>query len=135
MNSSQMRSMIEQSVHSIQVKVEIRAYEPTIFSQIRQLDGIIEEELINSLMPRNNRDQIFNTSQNAASSLGNDGGNSGSFFFFTQDKKFLVKTMTVEERDLFIKMLPDFLKHCQSMSEKKQGSIIAKIIGVYRVKL
>lgn len=43
-------------------------------------------ELRNSLSPKFNRDQVFMSGEGA--------GRSGSFFFFSHDKKFIIKTMT-----------------------------------------
>jgi Phosphatidylinositol-4-phosphate 5-Kinase len=40
---------------------------------------------------------------------GEGAGRSGSFFFFSHDKRFIIKTMSDAERKLFLnKMLPSF---------------------------
>lgn len=41
----------------------------------------------------------------------NDGGKSGSFFFFTEDKAYLIKTITKSERNLMLKLLPSLIEH------------------------
>ena len=38
-------------------------------------------------------------------------GKSGSFFYATYDKKFLIKTLRREEKDVLINMLDDFIDH------------------------
>ena len=44
------------------------------------MDGVDDNEIIKSLDPKNNRFQIFKTNKGKKH---NDGGKSGSFFFFT----------------------------------------------------
>jgi hypothetical protein len=39
---------------------------------------------------------------------GEGAGRSGSFFFFSHDRKFIIKTMTKGELDLYLKKLPEF---------------------------
>lgn len=56
-----------------------------------------------------------------------DGGKSGSFFYFTWDKKLLFKTMTTEEKDEYLSKLYNY---CLYLSENK-NSLISKIYGVY----
>ena len=69
---------------------------------MRELNGISGPDLINSLLPENNREQIFKSNKKTASGITtNEGGASGSFFFATQDSKFIVKTIpSTEKRNL-----------------------------------
>jgi hypothetical protein len=76
-------------------------------------------------MPSNNRESIFKTNQNQNS---NDGGSSGSFFFFSQDKQFIVKTISFKELMIYLNGLPKFLEHF-----KKGGSLLARIYGIFKV--
>lgn len=52
------------------------------------------EVLHASLSPKFNRDMVFKAGEGA--------GRSGSFFFFSHDQKFIVKTMTKGELDLYL---------------------------------
>jgi 1-phosphatidylinositol-4-phosphate 5-kinase len=70
-----------------------------------------------------NRDQAF--------SAGEASGKSGSFFFFSHDNHFLIKTMNGGERSLFLKMLPDYLAHLKT----NRNSVIARIYGIFTVKM
>jgi hypothetical protein len=54
------------------------------------------EQLKESLDPHQNQGSAFK---------GEDGGRSGSFFFFSHDRKFLLKTMTEDELNLKLKVL------------------------------
>lgn len=49
-----------------------------------------------SLSPKFNRDQVFQAGAGA--------GRSGSFFFFSHDRKFIIKTMTSGELKLFLRI-------------------------------
>ena len=53
---------------------------------MNERNGINRLNLINSLLPENNREQIFKSNKKSASGITtNEGGASGSFFFATQD--------------------------------------------------
>ena len=56
------------------------------------------EVLYQSLSPKFNRDMVFEAGAGA--------GRSGSFFFFSHDRKFIIKTMTPSELKLFMRILP-----------------------------
>ena len=61
------------------------------------------EVLHKSLSPKFNRDMVFQAGEGA--------GRSGSFFFFSHDKKFIIKTMPIEELKLLLKLLPNLKEH------------------------
>ena len=87
------------------------------------MDDIGFEQIQKSLNPLSNRDQIFKTGEAA--------GASGSFFFFSHDRRFIVKTMTEEELDLIQKILPQFHAHLKN----NKNSLISRIYGVYTVEM
>ena len=60
---------------------------------------------------------------------GEGAGRSGSFFFFSHDHKFIVKTMTEGELKLFLNRLPAFVDHFTT----NKNSLLAKIMGVFTV--
>ena len=62
---------------------------------------------------------------------GEGAGRSGSFFFFSHDKKFIIKTMTKSELDLFLKMLPRLAEHYNTVP----NSLLSKFFGVFTVKM
>jgi hypothetical protein len=65
---------------TIATKAKVKAYAPEIFSYVRWFDGLIVQDLINSLAPGNNSHQIFKANKGQKHQ---SGGKSGSFFFFT----------------------------------------------------
>jgi len=56
-----------------------------------------------SLSPKYNREMVFKAGEGA--------GRSGSFFFFSHDRKFIIKTMTKLELNLFLEKLPLFSQY------------------------
>ena len=76
-----------------------------------------------SLSPKYNRNMVFNAGEGA--------GRSGSFFFYSHDRKFIIKTMTKDELNLYLKLLPKFARHYLA----NPSSLIARIFGVFTVNM
>ena len=98
------------------------AYRTALFQRVRLLDSIDYPQIKKSLDPLVNRQQIF--------SSGEASGASGSFFFFSHDNRFIVKTMTKEELELACKHLPRLYRHYVSNPD----SLIARIYGVFSIR-
>jgi hypothetical protein len=62
---------------------------------------------------------------------GQGSGLSGSFFFFSHDNKFLIKTLGREEKKRLLEMLDEYIDHIKKSNNK---SLIARIYGVFTVK-
>jgi hypothetical protein len=62
---------------------------------------------------------------------GEGAGRSGSFFFFSHDKRFIIKTMSTSELALMRQIVPDYVQHFK----QHPYSLIAKIFGVFTVKV
>lgn len=58
-------------------------------------------------------------------------GKSGSFFFFSHDKKLLIKTMTDSDFHAFMKLFRKYFEHINEFPH----SIIARIYGVYQISI
>lgn len=65
--------------------VTVIEHAPGLFRKIRERFGLSEQTLWESLIPAHNVQAIFNFSTGA--------GKSPSFFFFSDDKRFVIKTM------------------------------------------
>ena len=100
-----------------------------VFSYIRHTQGIDEEQIISSLDPKNNRFQLFKTNTGKKH---NTGGKSGSFFFFSQDRKFLIKTLRKDELDVFLELLPNMVQY---LFENKSATLLSQVLGIYKVKI
>ena len=57
-------------------------------------------------------------------------GKSGSFFFFSHDKKFLIKTITTNELNT---MLGKFMKNYYEHTSTNSDTLLAKIYGLYSI--
>ena len=78
--------------------------------------------LYQSFAPKYNREAAFKSGAGA--------GKSGSFFFFSHDNKFIIKTMSATELKLYLRLLPCFKDHYKH----HPFSMLAKIFGVFTVK-
>ena len=70
-----------------------------------ELDQISPQQMINSLSLEENRNMVFRAGEGA--------GKSGSFFFFSHDNKFLIKTLQGKEKKILLDMLDEMIKHIQ----------------------
>jgi hypothetical protein len=80
------------------------------------------ENFYASLSPKFNRDMIFKAGEGA--------GRSGSFFFFSHDSKFVVKTVSQTELKLILRMMPNYTKHLM----ENKSSLLCKILGIFTVE-
>jgi len=104
------------------LKVTVRKYSPLIFHHILKSDGISINEFIVSLDPITNFKMISDSFA--------IGGGSANPILFTHDKKYLIKTISKDEKDTFIKMLPEY--HRKMVKGK---SLLCRIYGVFKVKI
>ena len=93
------------------------------FQRLFEVWGINDfTNFYNSLSPKFNRDMIFKAGEGA--------GRSGSFFFFSHDRKFVVKTMTKAELNLVKRMMPNYYTYLSTNPD----SLISKILGIFTVE-
>ena len=85
-----------------------------------QLDSISPQDMMSSLSLEENRNMIFKA--------GGGAGASGSFFFFSHDNKFLIKTLRGIEKKIMLGMLDDYVEHIKITANK---SLLARIYGIY----
>ena len=106
--------------------MKVKAYAPEVFSYLRWFDGLQVEGLLSSLKPENNSRQIFKANKGQKHQ---SGGKSGSFFFFTEDRNLIIKTISKDEFFKYLQVLPEFIGHLQS----HPGSLISRIYGLYEI--
>ena len=90
--------------------ITITEYAPDVFEYLRLRDGFAKNStfkmqnmlgnLKDSLSVEENRDAVKNA--------GESQGKSGSFFFFSHDNKFIIKTMFQDELDIMMESLPQY---------------------------
>ena len=88
-----------------------------------EIDDIDIGEIRDSLSIKNNRNMVFKA--------GEGSGQSGSFFFFSNDNRFIIKTLRGKEKEVLISMLDDLIQH---FTETLNKSFLAKIYAIYTIK-
>mmetsp|Transcript_448 Transcript_448/g.898 ORF Transcript_448/g.898 Transcript_448/m.898 type:complete len:217 (+) Transcript_448:1407-2057(+) len=112
------------SHHSvINEDVCISDYAFSKFRELRELDQITHQQIKESLSTTVNKEKVFKA--------GESEGKSGSFFFFSHDDKFIIKTMFQEELDIMIESLRQYHDYI----EQNPSSLIARIYGVFQVEM
>jgi hypothetical protein len=104
------------------MRVKVRKYAPKVFCHLIKIDGLSINELMASLDPEKNLKLI---KESFAS-----GGRSANPIIFTHDKKFLLKTISKLEKNIFVKMLQEYHRRMRDCS-----SYLCRIYGIYRIKI
>ena len=87
------------------------------------MDGIKPSDLMKSLSMEENRQNVFKAGEGA--------GQSGSFFFFSKDNRFLIKTMRGSELEVMLNILDSYIEHLKNTNNK---SLLARIYGIFTIK-
>ena len=95
---------------TINEDIMVTEYAPDVFSFLRQKDGFTNKTLQLSLDPERNKEKVFKA--------GESQGKSGSFFFFSEDQKFIIKTMTESDFNAFMRLFRSYFRHICSTSRK-----------------
>lgn len=112
---------IDDSMDIKSLNVSVRKYSPLVFHHLRKIDDVSIKQLIESLDPNKNLKII---KENFAS-----GGRSVNPILFTHDKKFLLKTISKSEKNILLKMLPEFHRRMRDCK-----SFLCRIYSVFRIK-
>jgi hypothetical protein len=105
--------------------LEIIEYQPGIFRDLRRMFKVSEDTLFQSFVPLHNIQAIHNFFTGT--------GKSSSFFFFSDNKSFVLKTMPDKERKLLVDqgMLRNYHEHLSEHPE----SALSKIYGVFTIRV
>ncbi|XHG09252.1 1-phosphatidylinositol-4-phosphate 5-kinase Its3 [Aspergillus wentii] len=98
---------------------KFKDYAPWVFRHLRTKFRLDPADYLMSL-----------TSKYILSELGSP-GKSGSFFYFSRDYKYIIKTIHHSEHKLLRKILPEYYKHV----EKNPNTLISQFYGLHRVKM
>ena len=88
-----------------------------------EIDGITSSDIIKSLSCEMNHDMIFKAGEGT--------GQSGSFFFYSYDNRFIIKTLRGNEKATIFRIIDDLIKH---VKKSKNKTLLAKIYGLYTIK-
>ena len=96
-------------------------YEPEIFNDLRKKDDITDDVMIRVFSAYKNKNAIEKMSESK--------GKSGSFFFYSHCRQFIIKTITDGERKTLLEILREYYNYIKDHKE----SLITKIYGIYTV--
>ena len=99
-------------------------YAPLLFRNVRK-DFVTEDQIFKAFIPSNNPEGMKN--------FKTGGGKSPSFFFFTDDKKFMIKTLKKSEKEILLQK--GFLEDYFSYLMKNPDSLLMKIFGIFELEL
>ena len=98
---------------------KFKDYSPWIFRHLRAIFGLDPADYLMSL-----------TSKYILSELGSP-GKSGSFFYFSRDYKYIIKTIHHAEHKLLRKILREYYQHVV----ENPNTLISQFYGLHRVKI
>ncbi|KAG5364433.1 Phosphatidylinositol 4-phosphate 5-kinase its3 [Yarrowia sp. E02] len=98
---------------------KFKDYSPWVFRHLRELFKLDPADYLMSL-----------TSKYIVSELGSP-GKSGSFFYFSRDYRFIIKTIHHSEHKQLRKILKDYYNHVKA----NPNTLISQFYGLHRVKL
>ncbi|EDK31269.2 phosphatidylinositol 4-phosphate 5-kinase (macronuclear) [Tetrahymena thermophila SB210] len=104
-------------------------YAPNVFQRIRMLYNITDEQYLKSLGPN----QLFNLGNGGLNSFSQltSTGKSGSFFYFTADGLFTLKTVSRTEFHHLKNILKNYYEHLK----ENRNSLIIKFFGLHKIKI
>ena len=108
-------------VDSGYLNINIIEYAPKIFARLRQFENIDIDNMIESFLPKNNKQGISESQ-----------GKSGSFFISTDDNYYMVKTLRADEFEL---IRHTFLNQYVQYISNNRGSLLCRIYGMYNIIL
>ncbi|KAL8376889.1 hypothetical protein RB595_007834 [Gaeumannomyces hyphopodioides] len=106
-------------VPSAKYDFKFKDYAPWVFRRLRALFGLDPADYLMSL-----------TGKYILSELGSP-GKSGSFFYFSRDYKYIIKTIHHAEHRFLRKILKDYYEHAQN----NPNTLLSQFYGLHRVKV
>ena len=104
-------------------------YAPKIFASIRKFSGISKEQYLESLGPEKILAYMFKSNFETLSELCSS-GKSGSFFYYSYDGRFMLKTIPRRE----FKQMKDMLRNYHEyLTERNTDSMISRVFGLHKV--
>ena len=98
---------------------KFKDYCPEVFRELRQIFGVDPADYLISI-----------TGKYILSELGSP-GKSGSFFYYSRDYRFIIKTIHHSEKKQLLRMLKDYYNHVK----ENPNILISQFYGLHRVKM
>eukprot|EP01130_Rhizamoeba_saxonica_P010926 TRINITY_DN4511_c0_g1_i2.p1 TRINITY_DN4511_c0_g1~~TRINITY_DN4511_c0_g1_i2.p1 ORF type:complete len:891 (-),score=118.16 TRINITY_DN4511_c0_g1_i2:111-2783(-) len=104
-------------------------YAPMLFSRVRHHFGIDDEQYVNSIgFSQIIYNLVFLGRLNTYNQIGSH-GKSGSIFFYSFDGKYMIKTISLKEKESLEKMIPQYVEHVTS-----EKSLLCPLLGLYELQ-
>ncbi|KOO25000.1 phosphatidylinositol-4-phosphate 5-kinase [Chrysochromulina tobinii] len=110
--------------------VNFKDYAPLAFRRVRQLFGISDSVYMLSLGPEQILGELLLGTIGSLSELFSE-GKSGSFFYFSNDGRYLIKTIPHRELRSLIHILPQYVVHVESQPH----TLLPRFMGAHRLML
>ena len=120
------RFKYEQNNYDGVIKCKFYDFAPKIFYNLRSLYGILNDDYLKSLGPENFLCNLIITKNKSLKEICSS-GKSGSFFYYSYDSKYLMKTIPESEFNKFKDMLQDYYLY---MYEHPQ-TLLQRFFGLY----
>lgn len=109
-------------------RIVFKDYSPDIFKRIRKLFDIIEKDYALSLGPEQILSELMVGALGSLSELFSE-GKSGSFFYYSNDARYLIKTIPHREALSLKKVLPSYLEHIELYPQ----TLLPRYLGFHRI--
>lgn len=103
-------------------------YAPNTFNHIRKIFKINNEDYIESIGPNKLMASLMLGEVSSMTSLTSQ-GKSGSFFYYTADGKYMLKTIRYRQYNFLKKILPDYYYYIKSHPD----TLITKFFGLHKL--
>lgn len=120
------RFKYEQNNYDGVIKCKFYDYAPKIFYNIRSLYGILNDDYLKSLGPENFLCNLIITKNKSLKEICSS-GKSGSFFYYSYDSKYLMKTIPEGEFEKFKSMLQDYYTYIYEHPQ----TLLQRFFGLY----
>lgn len=107
------------------VNIKVISYAPKVFHFIRKIDGLEEQQILNSIDPKNNRFQMFKVNRKNETDF-------RRIYFYTYDREFIIKSISNSE---VIKLCQTMKTMVKYLKKEKSQSLLSRIYGLYKVSL
>ena len=104
-------------------------YAPAIFYELRRLYGIRNEDYLRSIGPETMLGNLIKGNLTSLSELTST-GKSGSFFYYSSDGKYTLKTISKDEFHFLREILKNYYTHLINNPQ----SLIIKFFGLHKIR-
>jgi Ca2+-binding EF-hand superfamily protein len=110
--------------------IAFKDYAPLVFRRIRSLFGVGDREYMLSLGPEQILGELLLGTLGSLSELFSE-GKSGSFFYFSNDGRYLIKTIPHRELKSLIRLLRRYVEHIQEYPH----TLLPRFMGAHRIAM